>query len=166
MEIPATQRYRLLWLAALLLFAAVIAAALYKGWDVLFPPVAVQAAVDPDCDLHQGACRSRLPSGAVIGLAIEPRSLPVFKPIRLSVTTEGLDADGVEVDFSGVDMNMGFIRPRLEPTGEGRFEGTTMLPVCIRSQMTWEAKVLVHTADGLVAAPFQFETVNEGAFPP
>jgi len=166
MQIPVTQRYRLLWLTALLLFAALIAAALYKGWDVLFPPVAVQAALDPACDLHQGACHSRLPSGAGIGFAIEPRSLPVFKPIRLSVTTEGLEAGAVEVDFTGVDMNMGFIRPRLEPTGDGRFEGTTMLPVCIRSRMTWEAKVLVQTPDGLVAAPFQFETVNQGAFPP
>jgi hypothetical protein len=40
-----------------------------------------------------------------------------------------------------------------------------MLPVCVRDRMTWEARVLLHYADGLRAAPFRFDSLRPGAAP-
>ena len=46
---------------------------------------------------------------------------------------------------------------------EGRYSADGILPVCVRNAMEWEAKVLVRTDEGLVAAPFRFITVKPGA---
>ncbi|RLJ17432.1 hypothetical protein DJ031_13985 [bacterium endosymbiont of Escarpia laminata] len=152
----------LLWLVAALLLAAFSAVAVYKVWPLLHPEVLVSAPLDSDCDLRAGPCRSVLPDGSSISFSIEPRSLPLVRPIQLQVEIEGLEAERIEVDFSGVDMNMGFNRPALANQGEGRFAGKGMLPVCVRDAMEWEAKVLVKTQDGLVAAPYRFITVKPG----
>jgi len=155
----------------LLGLVAVLALALgavvvYKAWPLLHPEIAQVAPLDPSCDLRRGPCTSSLPNRpARIRFAVEPRSLPAAQPLRLSVSIEGVDASEVAVDFAGVDMNMGFNRATLEQVAPGRFEGGGMLPVCVRSRMTWEARVLARTADGLVAAPFRFDTVSASALP-
>jgi len=69
----------------------------------------------------------------------------------------------VEVDFIGIGMKMGFNRSKLQATGSNSFGGRGVLPVCIRDAMEWEAKVLVHTDKGVMAAPFRFITVKQGA---
>jgi hypothetical protein len=78
------------------------------------------------------------------------------------VETQGLNATGAEVDFSGVDMYMGFNRSRLEARSENRFSGSGTLPVCTRTRMEWEARVLLDTADGPLTVPFRFWTSNPG----
>ena len=153
----------LLWAMIGVLGVAFVVVAVYKAWPILFPRAFEIAPLDPNCDLRKGPCVSKLAGGGEISLSIEPRSLPVVQPLELRVEARGLQTTGVEVDFSGVGMNMGFNRPRLEPAGPpGRFAGAAMLPVCVRARMTWEAKVLVETPGGLVAAPFRFDTVKPG----
>lgn len=149
-----------LWALAGLLFVAVIALALYKAWPLLYPPLSEIAEPDPGCDLHAGPCTVRFASGASVRFAIEPQSIPVVTPLRLLVQTEGLDARTVEVDFAGVDMNMGYNRVQLEQTGPGEYAGQGTLPVCVRDRMDWEARVLLHTPDGILAAPFRFTTLR------
>jgi len=149
---------RLLWGLAILLSLAIGGAAAYKAWPLLYPQVVATAALDPACDLRAGPCTVGFATGGKVRLDITPGGIPVVTPLRLAVDVEGLDARTVEVDFAGLDMNMGYNRVRLEPTGAGRFEGQGMLPACVRNRMTWEAKVLVHTAGGTMAAPFRFET--------
>jgi len=59
---------------------------------------------------------------------------------------------------TGADPSEG--RPKevaADPPPHG-FAGTGMLPVCVRARMTWEARVLLHTERGLLAAPFRFDT--------
>lgn len=152
----------ILWAIAGLLLVAISGLAVYKVHPLLFPEILITAALDPDCDLRAGPCTSRLPDGASVTLSIEPRSLPVIKPLAFQVAVTGVTAKAVEIDFSGVDMNMGFNRPALAPSGEGQFSGNGMLPVCVRDAMEWEAKVLIHTDAGLVAAPYRFITVKPG----
>lgn len=132
--------------------------AFYHGWPILFPEAVVNAEPDADCDLHAGDCLIDLAMGGRIAFGIEPRSLPLVAPLRLTVHLQGLEAESVEVDFRGVEMFMGFNRSRLEYIGHGRYQGTGTLPVCLRSRMAWEARVLVHTPSGLVVAPFRFDT--------
>ena len=89
---------------------------------------------------------------------LEPKDLPLLEPLAIEVRLDRLRADAVEVDFAGVDMNMGYNRPRLSHDDDSRYLGTTVLPVCVRHRMDWEARVLIRTPDGLMAAPFRFST--------
>ncbi len=82
-------------------------------------------------------------------------------PLQLAVRLQDIQANRVEVDFSGVEMNMGFNRVELNRDADG-FSGKAMLPVCVWDAMEWEAQVLIHTRDGLVSVPFRFVTVRPG----
>jgi hypothetical protein len=147
-----------LWIAGVGLFAAVAAAAFYAAWPILNPRIVAAAPLDPGCDLRQGACVATLPNGGRVRFALEPKGLPLLEPLTIDVRVEGLHALGVEADFAGVDMNMGYNRPRLKADGEDHYVGQAVLPVCVRYKMDWEARVLVRTPEGLVAAPFRFST--------
>jgi hypothetical protein len=152
----------LLWSLVGVMLAAIAAVAIIKSWPLLFPEVLVSAPLDTACDLRAGPCVSALPGGGQVSFGIEPRSIPVVRPLQYEVHVEGLDVQQVEVDFSGVDMNMGFNRSLLEDRQNGLFTGKGMLPVCVRDAMEWEARVLLHTEKGLVSAPYRFITVKPG----
>lgn len=156
---------RILWTLAGLLFLAVVVVAWLEVGPMLHPSATLVASLDDTCDLRKGYCEAAFPDGARVTFGITPRRIPVVEKLQLSVQTEGVDARRVEVDFSGVDMNMGFNRVTLARTGAGEFSGPAMLPVCVRARMTWEAKVLMHTDTGLMAAPFRFDTYLPGQEP-
>ena len=122
------------------------------------PETALELPHDPACDLRQGSCTSNLPGGGKVTFGIEPRTLPVLKPLALSVSVEGVKTHRVEASFNGVDMNMGQNHADLPTAGEGTFNGTITIPVCIRNSMEWEAKVLLHTPEGIITAPYRFWT--------
>lgn len=122
------------------------------------PEASVTALLDPTCNLQAGPCNSDIPGGGRIELSIEPRPIPLLRPMRIVVKTQGLDARLVEVDFTGVDMNMGYNRPQLKQEGEHQFSGETTLPVCITGHMSWQAAVVVTTPKLKVVAPFRFTT--------
>ena len=143
-------------IAALIL--AIGAAVGAKLWLAPNPEASVTAPLDPACDLHAGPCTSNIPGGGRVELSIEPRPIPLLRPLRLVVKTQGLDARLVEVDFTGMDMNMGYNRPQLKPDGESRFTGETVLPVCITGHMAWQAAVVVTTPKLKAVAPFRFST--------
>ena len=152
----------LLWGIAIFLFAALSGVAIYRVWPLLNPDVTQSATADAACDLRAGPCMSSLPGGGRISFSITPQNIPVLKPLTLEVKLDGLEASSVEVDFRGIDMNMGFNRSKLDPRGKGTYTGTGTIPVCMRDAMEWEARVLARTDTGLVAAPFRFITVKPG----
>jgi hypothetical protein len=158
----ANKHTAILWTLLGLLFAAICIVALYKTWPILFPDMAFKAAADPGCDLRVGACVTRLDEGASVTFSIEPKEIPVVKPLHLKVNLAGIRANGVEVDFSGVDMNMGFNRTRLNRDGVGIFSGQAILPVCVWDAMEWEAQILLETNQGLISVPYHFVTVRPG----
>lgn len=143
-------------IAALIL--AIIAAVAAKF--LLAPPgeITVTAPLNTACDLQIGPCSSDIPGGGRIEFTIAPHPIPLLQPLRLSVKVQGLDARTVEVDFTGVDMNMGYNRPRLQRENNGQFSGQTTLPVCITGRMAWQAVVVVTSDKTKVAAPFHFIT--------
>jgi len=153
---------RLLWLGLAVLFAGILAALVYRVWPMLYPEAVERAPLNPDCDLRAGPCSVAFEDGSEVALSIEPRAIPLVKPLRLTVTLRGLEPDGVEIDFAGVDMNMGYNRIRLEPDGEGDYVGQGILPVCVRDRMAWEAQVLLATDAGYLVAPFRFDTYRLG----
>ena len=150
----------LFWAAGALL-ALTLGLSIYFNFKGYFEPqVIATLPVDTDCDLHAGPCQSSLPQGGTVSFIIEPRSLPLLKPLQLQVETKGIEVSKTEVDFVGVGMNMGYNRPGLKKIGADQFAGETTLPVCVRRKMEWEAKVLLHTPEGIVMAPFKFYTLR------
>lgn len=150
----------LIWSAAGLALLSFASFALFKAWPVLFPKADVSVPLDPACDLRAGPCVSPLATGGSVSFSVEPRSIPVMKPLKLQVQVVGLDVREVSVDFSGVDMNMGYNRARLKAQNDNAYQGEGMLPVCVRDAMEWEAQVLIQTNDGLISAPYRFITVK------
>jgi len=149
---------RVLWVLLIALAAAVLGVLTVKLRPLLSPEAVLAAVPDLDCDLLAGPCTGRFAGGGEVTLDVEPRGIPPARPLVLRVRTRDLTVSAVAVDLNGTDMNMGYIRPTLQADGPGRFRGEGMLPVCVRQRMTWEARVLLTTPAGLLAAPFRFET--------
>ncbi|MDP2784930.1 MAG: hypothetical protein Q8O38_10125 [Sulfurimicrobium sp.] len=146
-------------IAAIIALVVAIGAAMgAKLWLRPNPANTLSVALNTGCDLHAGPCASVIPGGGRIELSIEPRPIPLLHPLRIVVRVEGLDARKVEIDFTGVDMNMGYNRPELKPENGNRFTGQSTLPVCITGRMEWQAAVLVTTDKTRVVAPFRFVT--------
>jgi hypothetical protein len=155
-------KHGVLWSLIGLLLLAVCGVALYRVWPMLYPDIAIQIPANPACDLRAGPCVSSFGKASSVSFSIEPREIPLVKPLQLRVNLHGIEASNVEVDFSGVDMDMGFNRIRLEPVADGVFAANGILPVCVRDAMEWEAKVLISSQQGLSSVAYRFVTVRPG----
>jgi hypothetical protein len=151
-----------LWLIIGVLFVGVASVALYKTWPLIFPDLAYVAELDDSCDLHTGPCTSRVGDNGSVNLSITPKEIPLVKPLEFEVLVQDLTATNVEINFVGVDMNMGFNRFKLSQEQDGKFTGGGMLPVCVLDSMLWEAQVLLTTEQGLISVPYRFVTVRPG----
>jgi len=140
----------LLLMAALAFFGA-------RVWQASQTAYA-RVAMPPDCDLHAGPCRQAL-AGGRLSFAVTPREIPLMQPLRLVLETDGLAVRAAEVEIRGLNMDMGLNRTVLTQTAEGRWEGETILPVCSRRTMEWEAAVRLDAAER-VEVPFVFHTTR------
>lgn len=125
---------------------------------LLLPKSDLVVTPSPGCDLHRQPCSATLPDGGRIELSISPRPIPMVAPLAVEVTLAGIEARKVEVDFAGIDMNMGYNRPELPRVAHGRHAGTASLPVCITGKMAWSATVLVETDRLRISVPFRFDS--------
>ena len=141
-----------------LLLLGIAAVVGYKLDNATQKSVALLADSNPDCELRDGPCRAELPSGGSIEFEITPRSIPLMKPLSLTVSVRDIDITAAEIDFVGIGMNMGYNRPQLKQVSSNRFEGSTILPVCVLQRMQWEARLLLETDKGTIMAPFRFYT--------
>lgn len=130
----------------------------YKLSPMLLPKADVTVQPDPVCNLQQQACAVTLPNGGKVELNMATRPIPLVKPFAIEVTASGFSPVRVEVDFAGIDMNMGLNRPQLAARGDGRFVGEATLPVCITGRMDWQATVLIETGSERIAVPYRFGT--------
>ena len=130
----------------------------YKLSPMLPPKADVTVQPDPVCNLQREACSVALPSGGKIQLTMGTRPVPLVKPFEVQVTTTGLSPSRVEIDFAGVDMNMGMNRPQLTERGTGNYTAEVTLPVCITGQMDWQATVLLESGNDRIAIPYRFST--------
>lgn len=154
--LPSSARRKLLLDAGIVAALVALGGAGYLLAPLLTPRTDV-VLPQSACDLGAGPCTIELPGGGRVEVAIEPRPIPALKPLRLTAVASGAEVARVEVDFTGVDMNMGYNRPRLDSLGDGRFAGQGSLPVCITGRMPWAATFIVETRRSVVAAPFRFD---------
>ena len=148
----------------LLIDAAVLCALVAIGgigyWfsPLLLPTSDIAGVPNPGCDLHRQACGATLPDGGRLELSITPRPIPMVQPLAVEVRVNGIEVGKAEIDFAGVDMNMGYNRPQLAPAGAGRFVGSASLPVCITGSMAWKATVLLESGRRRISVPFRFSS--------
>lgn len=149
-----------LWTIATILMLAILLVVSYKLKDILKPSVTSTAVLNESCDLRKGSCTSELPGGGKVSLSINPNDIPILRPLKLNVTINGVEPSTVEVDFIGIGMEMGYNRSKLEAIDKINFKGEAILPVCVRSKMDWEARVLLKTDEGTIMVPFRFFTTK------
>ncbi len=150
---------RWLWVAVGVLVLAVVGLFSFKYLQSRDELPIVTAAI-PSCDLQQGSCTAVIDGVGSVTLNIAPRPIPLVEPLVITVEATVSGVRSAEVDFSGVDMNMGYNRFRLKAVADGRYEGDGMLPVCVRNRMTWEGKVILVTESMQYVAPFRFDTIS------
>lgn len=123
------------------------------------------AVLTPEiCDLNEGPCSIRHPDGGEVSLEITPRPVPMLRELELQLEYRGPgspDPEWVELDFAGVEMYMGYQRPRLERVGPGAYAGTTTLPICTTEAMTWAATVLPEGNGEAARVQYRFVTARD-----
>lgn len=144
-------------LIGLLLIALVVVVG-YKLSPMLLPKVDSTVQPDVACDLQRQDCSVKLPGGGEVTLGMGTRPVPMVKPFEIQVSASGFTPSRVEVDFAGVDMNMGFNRPELQARGPGRFFAEATLPVCITGLMDWQVTLLIERGGESIAIPFRLHT--------
>ncbi|MCK5919209.1 MAG: hypothetical protein KAG34_12340 [Cocleimonas sp.] len=149
-----------LWTIVAILGFALLLVIGYKLKASMTPSITATATLDKSCDLRKDKCTTLLPSGGKVSLSITPKTIPILRPLVLNVIVDGIAVSKVEVDFIGIDMDMGYNRSTLEKIETEHFKGKAVIPVCVRSKMEWEARVLLHTNNGLIMAPFRFYTIK------
>jgi hypothetical protein len=142
---------------SIILALAIIAVVGYKYSPLLLAKADLTVEPAAACDLHKQACHADIPGGGRIELSLTPHPIPVVKPLQVSATLSGITADSVEIDFAGVDMNMGLNRKTLVAAGDGRYTAEAMIPVCMTGRMAWRATLVVETGRQRIAVPFLFE---------
>lgn len=147
----------------IILALAIVAVVGYKVSPLLLTKADLTIEPIAGCDLNKQACAADLPGGARLDLAITPRPVPVVKPLLVSVRVRGMVADKVEIDFTGLSMNMGYNRKNLVADGQGGFGGEAMLPVCISGRMVWQATLIVDSGRQRIAVPYLFEAPLDGS---
>lgn len=138
-----------------ILLIALVVVVGYKLSPILLPKADVTVQPPADCDLNHQRCAVQLPDGGRVELSSSVHPVPMVKPFEVEVTVSGLNPARVEVDFAGVDMNMGLNRPQLKVQGGGRFVAEVSLPVCITGQMDWQITVLIEDGNRRIAIPYR-----------
>jgi hypothetical protein len=146
-------------IAACILLILVVAANQFK--HLLMPVSDIHIAVDKQCDLRTAACHSVLVDGGEVRFEITPKTLPVLQPLRLTVSTQDIEATAVTVNFVGVNMDMGINKTVLSKNSSDTFTGITQIPACMHAKMDWVANVILHTPRGKINVPFHFYTLNQ-----
>lgn len=144
-------------LIGVLLIALVVVIG-YKLSPLLLPKTDITVQPDPLCNLQTDSCVVTLPSGGKIELTMGTKPVPMVKPFEVQVAASGFSPRRIEVDFAGIDMNMGLNRPELTARGNGKFAAEATLPVCITGFMDWQVTVLVDTGAEQIAIPFRFSS--------
>lgn len=159
MSLVAAQNQSACQLCAIvgMLAAALMLVVLGKA---LFLPPAGPAVLqlDASCSPGREDCTVRLPDGGILRFSLNPRPVPLLKPLTLEIHIEGSTMRPVEVDFSGMNVPMAFTRAYLTVDNKGGYGAQTTLPVCASGRMVWQARVRLENSEHRLIAPFRFET--------
>ncbi len=131
-----------------------------RVWNEAYGNIVTTAPLDTSCMAHKNDCKTEFVEGGQVRLSIQPRPVKGAQPLQINVSLQDIRAHKVEVEFQGIGMYTGFNRPTLALQSDGEYSGTAILSVCALDRMSWNANVLISTDDGVIAAPFYFESTH------
>ena len=130
----------------------------YQGTD--YQGVDHQVVVD-DCLLDQSVCEAELSNGTRLTLEITPRPVPLMQTLQFKLNSaERRDMRPLQIDITGLNMEMGLNRATFNVQDEGVWFAETLLPICSQRRMHWQAAVLIENAQQYERVSFQFYTVR------
>lgn len=100
-----------------------------------------------DCNLSEKPCT------AVIGkesftLEFSPRPVTAEKKFIMKLVSDSTELSPREIDFEGISLNMGYLRPKLSQKSQGLYTGDYKLPVCELAKMDWRVRLIVVNKNG------------------
>lgn len=108
-----------------------------------------------NCDLHVKSCSANIPTVGRITFDIEPKDIPLMKPLTFTATTDGdIDKDELDLHIYATNMNMGYYNLKMKKISKNKYQVKNILPTCITGGMIWRAEVVF----GRVGGAFIFKT--------
>ncbi len=150
------------WLAGIALAIILGGLAYFStlGWDTLFGRTTYTAEMDPTCNPLESPCSVQFADGKRLSLTLESKPLTSVPSLLVMADTQGLELDGVQVEFEGVRMNMGTFRTPLSRVGDSTYAGDAVLAVCVRKRMAWSATLAGDGDSAIYRAIFTFNLSN------
>ena len=112
------------------------------------------------CSLTEKACEIKTSLG-VITLGFDSAPVMVNKKLKIKAATSQESFQPFELDFEGLDQDMGFIRTTFNKSSAKNYEADITLPVCDLPRMRWKAKLILKNAQGTEKGViFNFITKN------
>lgn len=111
-----------------------------------------------DCNLNQNACHVTLSDGNILDFEINPKPIPLMKPLTFRVKTSHYNTPFIEIKLFATNMNMGFHTFKLYQKNDGIYEGEGMLPTCVVGDMIWQANIIINQTSKSIGAIFTFQT--------
>lgn len=117
-------------------------------------------AENKTCSLSEKACEIKTPVG-LIKVSFDSHPIVENKKMGMKVINSVEGFVPFEIDFEGIDQDMGFIRSSLNKGSDKTYSGTVTLPVCDLPRMRWKAKLILRNAQGSEkGVVFNFITKN------
>ncbi len=95
------------------------------------------------CDLQADSCDLEFPAGEKIRLEITPRPIFANQKQKAILTLRNAIWKIDSIDFSGVNMEMGFNRPKFKKVSQNEYHAEFILEACTSNQIKWQALILV-----------------------
>lgn len=119
-----------------------------------------QTVIVPVCQVDAGPCEALFDDGGKVELSVRPAPPQAGQPFAVEAKVAGWHAARVEIQFEGVDMNMGMFRETLSGAGRGVYGARITLPVCVTGAMRWNATLMVRHSRGEAHAVFKMKTMT------
>ena len=110
------------------------------------------------CDLHLSACTTTLTDGNFITFSIEPKEIPLMKPLLFRAQTFGIEDEELSLSIYATNMNMGLHKFTMKKVSKGLYEAQGILPTCIVGNMIWRAEVVLNRPTQSIGAAYTFQT--------
>jgi len=109
-----------------------------------------------DCNVHDGPCTAST-EGSTVTMEVTPRPVKAMTDLTFKVTFSGRQpAANPIIDLGMPGMQMGPNKVRLNPVGEGVYEGSGIIVRCPSGKRTWFARI---TVPGAETVEFVFEVI-------
>lgn len=119
-----------------------------------------QTVIVPTCQVDAGPCQALFEGGGTVELRVHPAPPQAGQPFTVEAKVAGWHAERVDIEFEGVDMNMGMFRETLSGGDSGVYEARITLPVCVTGAMRWHATLIVRHSRGEAHAVFKMKTMT------